>query len=225
MSVLIQVVTNSQGSSVGLAAGQNYPALAAKYLGPQYDVRSLVVSGWTLSDVVNNLEDNVLSLKPDIAIFQIGIVEAAQRILSNREKAFLSILPFGRILTAAMHRHRATVLTWRKRLGIGSRVVPPDEFRRLLELLSEKLQSYGIPFLLVPIPLFPDAGESLAHPLINEDIALYNAMLSRFGCLDIDRVPEISYFQNGTVHFSAKGHDWLAKALVAGIQRFAAVTA
>lgn len=225
MSVLIQIITNSQGSSVGLLPGQNYPALTAKYLGAQFDVRSLVVSGWTLADIISNLEDNVISLKPNIAIFHIGIIEAAQRILSNREKAFLAILPFGRLLTAAMHRNRAAVLKWRKRLRIGTRVVSPDEFQCLLEQLTEKLKSNGIRVLFVPIPSFPDAGESLEHPFINEDIALYNAMLARFGSLDIGRSSELRYFQDGTVHFSLAGHAWLAKQLAAEVKRVVAVAA
>lgn len=221
----VQIVTNSQGSSVGVAPGQNYPALVARTLGPQYDVRSLVVSGWALPDFLGNLEDNVIVHKPDLVIFQVGIVEAAQRILSNREKAFMSLLPFGRLLTAAMHRHRDTVLTWRKRLGIATRAVAPDEFLALLERLSQRLTAADIRFFFIPMPIFPDAGKSMRHPFVNEDIALYNGMLARFGCLDASSAAQPSFFQTGTVHFTAEGHAWVADAVVREIRQRSAVAA
>jgi lysophospholipase L1-like esterase len=223
--MLVQIITNSQGSSVGVAPGENYPALAGTYLGPQYDVRPLVVSGWTLADIVNNLDDNVVFLKPDLVVFQIGIVEAAQRILSNREKNLLALLPFGRHITAAMHRHRASVLGWRKRLGIGTRVVEPKEFERLLDGLAAKLRSNGIRFVFVPVPLFPDEGRSLSHPLINEDVSLYNGMLARFECLAIGADVHDRYFQSGTVHLSVEGHNWVARSLADELRRIGPLAA
>lgn len=221
----IVIVTNSQGSSAGLPPGLNYPALLRELLGPRFELTAIVISGWTIADIITNLADNVIVIKPDLVIFHVGIVEAAQRILSDREKTVIALLPFGRRITALLHRRRASVLTWRRRLGLISRVVPPQIFEQLLERLASILKSHGISSLFIRMPLFPDGGKSLDHPYVNEDISLYNQMLTRFESYQPEEPVHHSYFQVGTVHFSAEGHRWFAKCLSGEIRRRTAMAA
>jgi len=221
----IFIVTNSQGSSVGVAPGENYPALVGKALGPKYDVRALIVSGWSVVEVVDNLVDNVISVKPDAVFVHIGIVESAQRILSTREKAVCALLPFGRYLTAALYRRRARVLRWRKQFGLATRAISPESFAVLVDRLFTTLEAEDIRCAFVPIPLFPDAGAAMEHPFVNEDATLYNKILTRYECIDLGGTPAPQYYQPGTVHFTAEGHRWLSEAVVRHIQRKSTVAA
>ncbi len=212
------IVSNSQGTSVGVPVGANYPVLTNKLLSPDYDVRWLSVSGWTISDILANLDDNVIALKPSLAVFQIGIVESAQRILSAREKTLLSLLPFGRRVTAALHKRRADVLRLRHRIGLSTRTMSPAEFARQVRQLTEILQSHGIRHLFLNIPPFSDGGQSIGHPYINSDVSSYNLILGSFEHLSLPAFSP-SQYQPGTVHFTVEGHAMIADLLAADIRR------
>lgn len=217
---VIVLLSNSQGTSVGVQPDEAYPSLLGRILEPHADLHRLLVSGWTIREFITALEDNVLALRPDLVVLQLGIVECAQRILSSREKAIFRALPFGRRVTQLLHYHRAAVLRLRKQLGIAVRAMPPDEFRDAIAQASRMMAERDIHCLFVAIPTFSDAGAGLRHPLINEDIDEYNAILRDFRAITMDQeqLPYEDVFQAGSVHFNVTGHHRVATMLAEAIR-------
>lgn len=211
----VLILGNSQGTSIGLDSGNNYPALLQQMLGDGVEVHRMLVSGWTLRDVAAVFDDNVLALAPNLVVLQIGIVEAAQRILSDKAKAFFGLLPGGIRITALLHRHRARVLRWRQALGLSTRLVPLDEFGLLLAQIVGTLTTRGIRHCLIRMPSFPDGGAAMHHPFVNQDIAEYNAVMDAYDCLAVEKAAgwNAQCIQPGTVHFTAAGHGIIANQL------------
>ena len=82
----ILLASNSQGTIAGVSQEKSYPSILQEKLGSEFEVHRILVSGWTLRDLSNSLTDNVLSIDPDFVVMNFGIIESAQRILSNWEK-------------------------------------------------------------------------------------------------------------------------------------------
>lgn len=218
----IVLVTNSQGSSLGVPMGSNYPSVLQELLGPDFDLHWLLISGWTVRELITNLADNVLVWKPDLLVVHLGMVECSQRILSVREKNFMSLLPFGRSITAFLHRRRRQVLRCRHRLGISTRVVPPGEFAAAIREIEARAAEHGIRTLFLPTFKFADAGASLDHPFVNEDIEQYNRMLPGYGEVPADILNQYglsTIYQSQNVHFNENGHRVVAEILAAALRK------
>ena len=222
--IRVLIASNSQGTAAGVPAGANYPCLLRDMLGEGYEVHWLLMSGWTLADLRAHLRDNALALRPHFVVLQFGIVEAPQRILSVGEKVFLGSIPFGRYVTAALFRQRASVLRLRRRLGIGTRVMSIDDFGVLAQAVRDELEAAGIRTLFLRMPEFADGGRTMAHPFINDDIAAVNDVIERFRSLGFERSGEwpAGGFQDGTVHFSVIGHRVAATRIADEIRSLAA---
>lgn len=222
--IRVLIASNSQGTDAGVPAGANYPCLLRDMLGEGYEVHWLLMSGWTLADLRAHLRDNALALRPHVAVLQFGIVEATQRILSVGEKRFLGSIPFGRYVTAALFRQRASVLRLRRRLSIGTRVMSIDAFAGLAQAVRDELEAAGIRTLFLRMPDLAHGGRTMAHPFINDDIAAVNAVIERFRSLGFERWGEWPEggFQDGTVHFSVIGHRVIATRLADEIRSLAA---
>jgi|GEM_PF-2431459 len=209
------ILGNSQGTRIGLASGNSYPVLLQQMLGDGVEVHRMLVSGWTLRDVAAVFDDNVLVLAPDLVVLQFGIVEAAQRILSDKAKAFFGLIPGGVRVTAWLHRHRAHVLRWRHALGISTRLVDPQEFSQLLAQILATMTARGIRHCLIRMPSFPDGGAAMRHPFVNQDIAVYNRVMDAYDCLAVEDAAgwNAQCIQSGTVHFTEAGHSVIATQL------------
>lgn len=218
----IVILSNSQGTSAGLAPGVGYPAMLQQLLQDKAEVHRLLISGWTLRDVVLALDDNVLALKPDLVILQFGIVEATQRILSSRAKSFFASVPLGGHITKLLYSHRARVLHWRKALGLPARIMRPTDFGNLLAQVIGALAANGAAYRLIRMPCIPDAGASMRHPFINQDIALFNKEMDRYDSLSLEeRIAgwNEQCIQPGTVHFTETGHRAVASLLHEEVQK------
>jgi lysophospholipase L1-like esterase len=212
----VLLASNSQGTSIGVLPDQNYSSILHGRFGSQCEVHRLLISGWTLKDLSDNLTDNVILLAPDVVVLHFGIIEGAQRILSNWEKRFLSVLPLGERITGLLHRNRAAVLRFRKYLGLQARQVSLREYSDSVREVSACLTKHKIQCLFVRTPLFPDGGDAVSHPFINEDVEAYNAALNGYPCVDTAncRGGWVSDdYQFGTVHFNAGGHQKIADLL------------
>lgn len=212
----IFLASNSQGTSVGISPELSYPCVLQDLLGPEYAVHRILISGWTLRDFADNLTDNVYSLRPDFVVMNFGIIEGAQRILSNWEKRFLSLIPGGARVTGFLHRNRASVLELRHFFGLQARQVSLADYSVAVRDVAGAFGRLDIPYLFLRTPLFPDGGNSLKHPYINHDISIYNAVVNEYESICLDESAEgweMSDYQYGSVHFSAAGHRKIAKLL------------
>jgi hypothetical protein len=206
--VRIAIVANSQGTALGVERGLHYPALLRDALEGDYEVDLFVVSGFTIRDFNDHI-GSVVDARPDLVVVQVGIVEAAKRILSTREKTVLRV--FGRLggkLTKFLHDRRSSVIRARHRLRLDTRLLSPREFDEELERYVAALRNGGADVLLLEIPAFGAEHERRYYPLISEDIDAFNAVLRRHGAVpmlppesDVDAI-----WQPGTVHFTADGH-------------------
>lgn len=213
----ILLASNSQGTSAGVSQEQNYPSILQEKLGPEFEVHRILISGWTLRDLSNSLTDNVISIAPDCVVMHFGIIESAQRILSNGEKRFLSLLPGGGRITGFLHRNRAAVLKLRHSLGLQARQVSLREYSASVRDVADCLGKLQIPYLFLRTPLFPDDGDAVGHPFINQDVTTFNGVLDGYASIPIEACAggwTMDDYQPGTVHFSAAGHRKIAELLM-----------
>lgn len=212
----ILLASNSQGTSVGVSQEQNYPSILQEKLGPEFEVHRILISGWTLRDLFNNLTDNVLSIDPDLVVMHFGIIESAQRILSNWEKRLLLLLPLGGKVSGFLHRNRSAVLRIRHSLGIQARQVTLHEYSDTVRSVVACLDHHKISHLFLRTPSFSDGGTALNHPFIDEDVETYNAVLDKYESVAIETCVAgwtMNDYQFGTVHFSKTGHEKVATLL------------
>ena len=214
---IVVLLTNSQGTSAGVELQEAYPVLLASELKGIVELHRISVGGWKINDFLDILDDNVLAIRPDIVIIQIGIVEGAQRILSLLEKRILRIIPFGRKISKWAHRRRAFVLKMRKRLGFAARVQSPFIFKTYVNTVWEKITLTGSQCVFVEIPKFVDGGQNLRHPFINNDIEIFNQILRHYSSISCDTIVEKlqgNMYQTESVHFSREGHQEIAAKLI-----------
>ena len=205
----VVLIANSQGTSAGVHWKDTYPTVLTGLLGSDIELHRLILSGWTIRDFIGVIEDNIIGLRPDLVVIQIGIVECARRILSNKQKALFQIVPFGRKITKYLHNHRASILKIRNWLGINVRLIDALEFEILIARTVKIFEEYHVPYIFVPIPYMIDNGLSLKHPMINQDIKEYNAILYKFftAPMNYDHIhPHNVIFQTESVHFTVDGH-------------------
>lgn len=216
--IRVSLLSNSQGTSAGVAAGEAYPVRLRTLLGSAYEVHWLLMSGWTIADLRPHLRDNVVALEPDVVVLNYGIVEAAQRILAPRAKRVLATTPWGRWITGALHARRSSVLRLRERAGVQTRLMAPGSFAEMVVAIAAELEAAGIAVLFLEMPEIPDGGAALRHPFVNDDIRLFNSLLPAGKTIRLPAVaPEGSLLQDGTVHFSPMGHLVVAETLAAAI--------
>lgn len=209
----ILIASNSQGSASGVQPGENYPCLLQAML-PEISFHYLILSGGSIREF-NTYAETIAMAQPDLVIFQIGIVDCVQRILSNREKDIFRILPWGRHITRKLHEHRLRVIKLRNALNLNARLISPAHFRAELQMLTQKLDHYGIRRIFFEIPKFASKYETEYYPYINSDIDLYNGILREFDAIPLLTPDDDLYaiWQPGTVHFTADGHRCVAQKI------------
>lgn len=216
----ILLLANSQALGVGdVQESEAYPALLQAELSADHEFQSWAVSGWSVRDFTNELEQ-IVALEPDIVIVQLGIVECSRRILSQLEKRILARVPGSRRFTAFLHRHRQRVIRLRNRLRMDTRFFTPAEFELEMRRLVERLDACGAEVILVETPSFGPSYEHLHFPLINEDIELFNRVLRGFGSVSLQEPGDDNetIWIEGTVHLNPRGHRLVASRLLAKLR-------
>ena len=222
----IAIVSNSQGTAAGVERGSHYPALVRDALDTEHEVHFFVTSGWTIGDFNVHI-GSLLDARPDLVVVQLGVVEAAKRILSAREKRLLRILgPPSLKLTKYLHDRRQAVIRLRNRLRIDTRLYSPDEFERQLEAFLTTVRASGADVILLEIPPFDSRYEELHYPLISDDIAAVNDVLRGYGAVPLlpPGTDTFRIWQPGTVHFTPEGHRIAAEQVVSFIREHTAST-
>jgi len=217
---IVVLLTNSQGTSAGVELQEAYPVLLASELKGIVELHRISIGGWKINDFLNTIDDNVIVLRPAVVIVQTGIVECAQRILSELEKKILRFVLLGSSLTKWMHQHRASVLRIRQRLGLTTRSLKLSAAKSCVDAIHQKLKAVGITCVFVEVLKFSDAGKSLRHPFINNDIDAYNAVLRQYDSISFDLIVEnlgTRLYQLNSVHFTSEGHKAIASALAAEV--------
>lgn len=215
MKKRVYLLSNSQGTRAGLMEDEkSYPQLLKEIL-PEIEFHYLLISGKLITDFYSNLE-NLLLVHPDLVIFQTGITDCARRILSDREKKILSLIPLSRVITKFLHDHRKTVIKLRNRLGINTRSVSLGQFEQTHKKIHASLTAHNIKVLYLEIPNFSQKYEDQYYPLINEDIEIYNKILRNYGARSLFNSSDdiLSIWQSETVHWNASGHVFVAQRLV-----------
>lgn len=169
--------------------------------------------------------EDILLKKPNYVIFQIGVVDAAPRIFSLREKAFLNkrIFPWRlkQWLIAERKKQRRKIIA---KDAMAKVYTSPEEFRTSLRSFSGKLISNGlenIKALFIPILAHLDTMEEKS-PGYSKNIELYNNILA-----DYCRVKSHFFLSTATplsfnkdifcmdgYHLSKKGNQELAKHIL-----------
>jgi lysophospholipase L1-like esterase len=215
----IALLANSQGTTKGALQVLPYPEVLRDALAPAHDVVVRAESGWTIRDFNRHL-DEVLAVEPDLVVLQVGIVECSRRILSATEKRIIRRLPRRHAVTKFLHDRRPDVIRWRARLRIDTRLYSVREFSSEIDEFLARCRAAGTAALLLEIPSFGAAFEQKHFPLINDDIAVFNEPLRRNGAVAIFEPgdPIETIWQEGTVHFTAAGHELVAERIAARIE-------
>jgi lysophospholipase L1-like esterase len=218
----IALISNLQGTSAGVEPLENYPVVLRSILDRKHELLAFCLSDWSILDFNNHI-DLILDTEPELVIAQIGIIECARRILSNRAKTFYRWLPGGRHVTKFLHKHRQAIIRFRTRLGMNAYRISTEEFRKGLESFCNALQKRRkTKILFFKIPRFAKDYEKVHYPYLNEDIDKYNSILREYGAVSIFEEDDdlLSIWQPGTVHFNAEGHERVAERIDEIIDRY-----
>ena len=131
MKKKVYIISNSQGTSVGVSEGENYPSLLSKYDKNEYEFHWMLMSSWNIENFFNYIE-NIISIKPDFLIVQIGIIDCAPRILSKKAKYFFKGIPFGNHFSKTLHLLRTEIIQIRRFFKFETFDVPLPRFSELL---------------------------------------------------------------------------------------------
>jgi len=216
----IVLYSNSQGTNLDLPEKcLPYPEIMRARMPRHVEFVSNTVSGLHIRTVAQDL-DSLLAIRPDVAMFQIGIIECARRILSRFEKHVLYGIPLTRPLTHCLRKNRTATIRFRDLMRITTREVRPKEFEELVCSVKSRLEEKGVKVILFCIPLYPPAYEDELYGL-NEDIAMYNEILTRCGGVQIfdDSENLEAFYTKGTVHFTCQGHDEVANRMLCVVSR------
>ena len=173
--------------------------------------------------------EDILLKKPNYVIFQIGVVDAAPRIFSLREKALLNkkFFPWRlkQWLIAERKKQRSKIIS---KNPMAKVYTTPEEFKKSLYLFSEKLfNNYlqNIKVVFIPILAHLDTMEEKS-PGYSNNIELYNDILSQycqvkshiFLSSTIPFTLEKQLFCMDGYHLSKKGNYQLAQHILPFIQ-------
>ncbi len=127
----------------------------------------------TLPKFLKNFQDIVSIWEPDILIIQIGIVDCAPRLFSEREHKFLnSGFIHWRIARAIINfasKHRRQII----KLRSWVRYTPLKKFKMSLQNLGKILSNVNFKTIILPImPSFP--SHIYRSPGYNESVEKYN---------------------------------------------------
>lgn len=222
----IFLLGNSQATAAGVSLNESYAALVAQALDKPHEFHVLAMSGWSIGDFRAHL-DNVLLVTPDLVVVQVGIIECARRILSEREKRLIGAVPYSLCFTKWLHDNRQAVIRARHRLGIDTRLFSTAQFEHELALVIERLRAACAEVLLLEIPAFGERYEARHYPMINEDVERFNVVLRRHGAVPLfsDGDDLETLYQPGTVHFTALAHRRAAARVLELITNAASIAA
>jgi len=175
---------------------------------------SNAVSGLHIRDIAKNI-DSLIALRPNLVVLQIGIIECTRRILSRFEKHVLYGIPLTRPLTRYLRKKRTATIRIRDLLRITVREIHPGEFEKSISFVKTRLEKENIRVVFVCIPHYPKSFEDELYGL-NDDIDMYNAILNKFCGVHIfnDNENLEEFYNKGTVHFTCRGHDEVAKRML-----------
>ena len=165
-------------------------------------------TGYTIIDVVRDMDLHIKACEPDLIVLQVGIVDCAPRVLSRTEARLIRTIPgLEAIVGWLIKKYRKQLLRLRK-----IQYVPITVFIEGLKRLKEK--NPGVPIIAVSILPACAAYESLV-PGISNEIKKYNSALAENLCY-IDPyegfAPE-KLCVDDYHHLNEKGHDLVVKAV------------
>lgn len=127
----------------------------------------------TITKLVKNFQDIVYIWEPDVLILQIGIVDCAPRLFSEKEHGFLNSglihWRIAKIIINLFSKYRRVII----KLRPWVRYTPLKKFKINLLLLGELLKKTNIKVIVLPImPTFP--SHAYRSPGYNESVQAYN---------------------------------------------------
>lgn len=114
------ILTNSQGTDCGLSKkDQSYPFTLRDRFRNNFDINFVTAFG-SMIDFAWINKGIIQFYKPDVILFNFGVVECTPRILSRVEKNLINLLPFGNDFTHYLHKKRSFIIKSRSFLGINA---------------------------------------------------------------------------------------------------------
>lgn len=218
------ILANSQASALGLNENEpSYVEILTKNLECKgHSFIPYIFSGENIDFFLLNIE-NVILNKPDYVIIHLGVVEAARRILSKKEKNILRALPLSRHFTKFLHNNRNKVITWRKKLKICARDMSLPDFELKLKKLIKIFEQNKIKYYFLQIPYLCTDYEEKFFSYLGEDVDIYNSVIEKFNYIELPSFIRANnntiYWQESSVHLSAKGHSCFARELLAEMDK------
>lgn len=222
----ILLVSNSQGTPAGLPedeSGSCYTRLVQDAL-PGFGFACFTFSYLHAGTVDTQFREIVSSNRPDLVVLQLGIIEAALRILPKRVRDFLGAVPGGAFVTKAIHDRQGPWRRFLARRGWRFQDVPCEAFRTHLGNIAARCAAAGIRLAVVRIPPPSLRCERGNFPGNAAEIARYDAAIDeaaaslRFDVVDPFRgnadPTRDSLYLPDSVHFSAAGHRLVARNIL-----------
>ncbi|OAM92789.1 Lysophospholipase L1 [Pelosinus fermentans] len=170
----ILIVTDSLGMPRGNVDIENtWTRSFIKEYGGCFEVFTFLKSGLTSNDVISEADQLLGLFKPDIVIFQIGIVDCVRRVLSPNVVKILSRIPIISKYTREMIRKKHYFLTKIHEL----KYVGTEQFVANIEKISYIAHKRGIVVAFIKIA---GPGNALIESTygVEEDIDLYNQIIN-----------------------------------------------
>jgi lysophospholipase L1-like esterase len=163
------------------------------------------------TDLQQCIEFNI----PEIVVLQIGVVDAAPRIISWQERRVLRFVPSRvrhEFIEHRKHNRQATTAA----NPLGKVYVPPDEFSQRITAFVTEVHNLLPTTQLFAVPIVADVDAmEKKSPGYGSNLFLYNRLLASVRGLEVVPVPRLSSssFMADGYHLGVSGNALVAKAV------------
>ncbi len=210
---------------------QTWPKILAAHLGEDYILAEFKERARDTDSLQKDqlFFETITCCKPDIVIFEIGIVDCAPRIISKKENAFFNRRVFPTSLrNFIIRRRKKNRLSILRKGPLNKVYVAPENFRKNIQQFVQKIVQSNprVSILLMPIlGNFSVLDKKSPGYQANKD--LYNKILKEISmelnCCYLEDLIDImqdeSNYTLDSYHLSSQGHEKMGKHLLIKINK------
>lgn len=199
-----------------------------RFVHPGHEVINCGARRRTITSLIGpDFREHIILKEPDVVVLQIGVVDAAPRIVSLRERRLIERLPSvvrNWILARRKRRKRHTT----SKAPLARVYTKPDRFVQCLQQFAARLHDMQHVPTVITIPIAAALQRvEVDSPKFGDNIRLYNRQLQDFcdasGCHWLGGYEQISsaphFFCSDGIHLNVAGSNRLAEFLYNSLEQ------
>ncbi|ARU59543.1 hypothetical protein OLMES_5563 [Oleiphilus messinensis] len=179
-----------------------------------YDVIAFTANGLDSANLLSEVNFKLHLYKPNVVIFQFGIVDCAPRVWSDREKLLFRILNLHNLAARIGKNYHAPISKFRNITAVSI-----ADFALNIKSINEKIRQHAPDgCTLIHVPIGPPCSAYFElSPAIGENIIRYNKVLGensdRF-LTDFSQLDPETIYTSDCHHLNQTGHEKLSKIVL-----------